>query len=475
MSAPTLSQYLRLATLLTLAFSLARTAEGQSDGVGRVAGVVFDSVHTRPLVGVRVLAVGAGARTDVRGDAISDSAGRYHIDSLPAGQYMVGFESPLLDSLEIVLPPRRADVAPGGLATVDLAMPPVAKLRAAVCPGVILTENTGAIFGHVVSAETESPLAGVTIAMAWREIAVDPANLRPANHERTASVTTNAGGWYLACGVPTGTWLTMQLEHEGRIGSAIRMMVGDTLGVAIRHLSFSAAASRPAPDTGAADAQAGGDEALSGAATLGGIVRGSGGEPLMAAEVRVWGTRAVGLTDASGRYSLSALPAGTQMLEVRRLGYAVGERSVELRDGATATSDVQLHRIVSLDSVRVVAMRTRYPEFERYREKAPFATFFLGPEEVARQNVGLTSNIVEQIPGFRVLGYGYDALVTTTTGVSSNRVCRTNIVIDGMERRLINDVHPSDIGVMAAYRGGTVTPVELIDSSCGAIVIWTKR
>jgi len=139
MPAPTLRKYLRLGTLLTLTFALSRASEAQSNGVGRVEGVVFDSVHARPLAGVRVLAVGAGVRTDVRGNAISDSAGRYLIDSLPAGQYMVGFESPLLDSLEIVLPPRRADVAQSGVAIVDLAMPPVAKLRAAVCPGEILT------------------------------------------------------------------------------------------------------------------------------------------------------------------------------------------------------------------------------------------------------------------------------------------------------------------------------------------------
>ena len=123
MSVLTLRTCLRLGTLLTLTFSLARAAEAQSDARGRVEGTVADSIHTRPLAGVRVLAVGAGARTDVRGAAISDSAGQYHIDSLPPGQYMVGFESPLLDSLEIVLPPRRADVAQGGVATVDLACP----------------------------------------------------------------------------------------------------------------------------------------------------------------------------------------------------------------------------------------------------------------------------------------------------------------------------------------------------------------
>lgn len=467
-------KFLRLGTLLTLTFSLARAAEAQSDGRGRVEGVVFDSVHTRPLAGVRVLAVGTGVRTDVRGNAISDSAGRYEIDSLAPGLYMVGFESPLLDSLEIVLPPRKAEVAPGSVATVDLAMPPTAKIRAAVCPAGTLTENTGAIFGHVVSAETESSLAGVTIGMAWREIAVDPTNLRPTTHERTASVITNDGGWYLACGVPTGTWLTMQLEHEGRTGSAIRMTIDDTLGVAIRHLSFAATAARPAADSGAVGANGEVEAPLSGSATLSGIVRGTAGTPVTGAEVRVWGTAAIGRTDEAGRYSLGSLPAGTQMLEVRRIGFAVAERSVELRDGAMATSDVQLQRIVSLDSMRVVAMRSHYPEFEKLREHAALGAIFLGPDDVARQNVGLTSTIIEKIPLFRVLGYGYDAVVTTAMGATARSVCRTNVVIDGMENQSINDVHPNDIGAMAVYRGGMITPA-MSDGGCGVIMIWTKR
>jgi hypothetical protein len=60
-------------------------------------------------------------------------------------------------------------------------------------------------------------------------------------------------------------------------------------------------------------------------------------------------------------------------------------------------------------------------------------------------------------------------------GADAGRVCRTNIVIDGMEKQSINDVHPADIGVIAVYRGGTMTPVWITDGSCGAILIWTKH
>jgi hypothetical protein len=47
---------------------------------------------------------------------------------------------------------------------------------------------------------------------------------------------------------------------------------------------------------------------------------------------------------------------GTQMLEVRRVGYAIAERPVELRADTAITADVRLQRVVSLDSMRVVAI-----------------------------------------------------------------------------------------------------------------------
>lgn len=344
---------------------------------GRIEGTVTDSVHLRPLPGVRVLAVGAGSRANVQGAATSDSLGRYRIDSLPAGRYSVGFESPLLDSLEITVSPRAAEVTPAGGTTIDLALPPAAKLRAAVCPGVALPPETGAIVGQVESAETDNPLSGVTIAIAWRELGFDRANLRPIKQERTASVVTDGGGWYRVCGVPTGTWLSMQLQHEGRTGPVLRERVGDTLGLAVRHLSFSATAARAIGDTTSARGSDDGGAPLSGTAKLSGVVLGAGGAPIAQADVRVRGTVASALTDAQGSYSLAGLPSGTQLLEVRRLGYEIVETTVEPRSGTRTTRDVRLRRrIVTLDSMRVVATRSRYPEFsldQRSISSAPFS------------------------------------------------------------------------------------------------------
>ncbi|PYP80383.1 MAG: hypothetical protein DMD35_04560 [Gemmatimonadetes bacterium] len=466
---------IRFFAALALVPCFAHQAIAQGDGTGRLEGIVVDSVHSRPLAGVKVLAVSAGSPTDVPRAAVSDSAGRYHFDALPSGRYMVGFESPLLDSLEIVLPPRAADVATGSTATMTLAVPPAGKLRAAVCSGATLPPGTGAIFGHVVDAETESPLPGAAIALAWWEMEVDRTTLRPDSRQRTASVSTDDGGWYRVCGVPTGTFLSMQLQYEGRTGAVLRTIVDDTLGVAIRHLSFSMSGSRADADSGTAAAPS--DELpLSGTALLAGVVRGTGDTPLASAEVRVRGTTAVGYTDASGRYSLRGLPAGTQVLDVRHIGYGATESSVELRSGTTVTSDVRLQRIVNLDSIRVVAKRSRYVQFNQIREKS-MGGYFIGPEELELQHVAMTSDLLWQIPGFRVLGNGYEAVVVSSR-TGSLRPCRADVVINGAHNQPINDVNPAEVGAIAAYSEGHMVgaPPEFYGSSgCGLIIIWTKR
>ena len=472
-----LGRHLRLGTLVVLTLALAQRSGAQSDQVGRVEGVVTDSVHARPLASAHVGAVGTGSQSEVRREATTDSAGRYRIDSLPLGRYLVGFESALLDSLEVTLSPREASATPGEVTTLDLALPSAAKLRAAVCPGVALPADSGVLYGHVVSAETDSPLPGVVIAMTWRELGFDRTTSRAVNGERTASVTTDAGGWYRVCGLPTGTWVSMQLQHAERAGPVLRTRVDDTLGITIRHLSFSTTSAQPIGDEKSAVASSAANAPLSGTAVLSGVVRRPGGAPVPSAEVRVRGTLAAGETDAQGAYSFKGLPAGTQELEVRRVGYAVAETSVELRSGVTTTRDVRLQRIVNLDSVRVVATLTKYPEFSEHR-KIALGGIFLGPEDIERQRVSRASDIIEKIPGFLVQQKGYHTEVQSVRGA----FCRVNIVIndviiksDKPDAVSIDDVHPSEIGAIEAYRPGDPGVPIGYDRGCGVIAIWTKR
>jgi hypothetical protein len=205
---------------------------------------------------------------------------------------------------------------------------------------------------------------------------------------------------------------------------------------------------------------------------LTGVVRGVGDLPVVSAEVTVRGTVTRTRSDSIGRYSLAALPAGTQMLEVRRVGYAVAERPVELRADTAITADVRLQRVVNLDSMRIVAINARYTEFEEHRKTNLFGKF-LGEKEMEWQRrMPYTSDIVEKFPMFRVYGEGPKA---TVISIRAGYPCKVNVVIDGMEHQQINDTPALIIGSMELYPEGVPMPAEIIDTWCGAIVIWTKR
>jgi hypothetical protein len=398
------------------------------------------------------------------GAASTDSAGRYHIDSLPPGRYAVGFESPLLDSLELHISPRTVDVGPGKSATIDLALPPSEKLLRAHCPGVILPSHTGVIFGHVVDAANERPVRNAVLGISWEERDVDRATLRPVYGERIESATTDGDGWYRLCGVPTDTWLSLELHDQGRVGPVIRALVDDTLGIAVRHLSVDASALLP--DSAA-------PVLLSGTAMLSGVVRGTGDVPVESADISVRGARATAKTDARGRYSISGLPAGTQMLDVRRVGYSPAELSVELRSGTMVTGDVRLRRIVNLDSIRVVATRQHYSEFTALRQRS-VSGIFLDPDDIAAQGaVFMTDVIRRMIPGIALAGTASNPVAIVNRG--PNKGCREPVILNGIPGpNSINDFALPGLGAIAVYQAGDIAPGEAV-GPCGAIMIWTRR
>jgi hypothetical protein len=256
--------------------------------------------------------------------------------------------------------------------------------------------------------------------------------------------------------VPTDEWVVVQVQRGGRAGTDVRMMVPDSAGIAVRHLSLSAAASRPVAT--AEDSASDGTATpmpLTGTASVAGVVRGVGGLPLGEAQVRVLGAGGTAVSDARGRFSLADLPSGTQVLEVRRIGYLLAQQPVELRGGRTVTQDVQLRRIVTLDSIRVLAQRSRYHEFEFNRKANRFGKFFTA-DSVENRHPLYTSDLFRMTPGFKVTGFALDAVVRSSRGASSitRGECSPNIVIVGMPHQENNLISPSDVGAIDIDRPG---------------------
>jgi hypothetical protein len=465
-----------LALLLVAPLSYAQRVEN-----GRVEGELTDSVHNRPLAEAMVHAARvAPAQPGVYRLSITDQRGQYHLDSLPPGRYAVSFSHPFLDSLELTMPPREVELIEGGTARLDLAISSGATLRARACPGLQLPPGTGAVVGRVIDADAERPIPGGTVVVGWTDLTVDKATMRAISTERIGAARVDSLGVYRLCGVPTETSLLLQLQLDGRAGSVLQTSVPDDVGITLLSLSFSAKASHAlagANPTARADSANRRDSTtaeLTGSASLTGTLSGPAGVPVGDAVVRVVGAAGTARSDSLGRFELGALPAGSQLLEARRIGYLVGRRQVDLRSGRPIDVQLRLERIISLDSIRVIARRVMHRDFEQ-RKMLGFGHFFT-EEQIAQRNAFETSDLLRTIPGFRVIGFGVDTKVVSSRGSISfeSAVCEANVVIDGMQHQDINLVRPGDIGAMEIYRGGAQAPPQY-GGACGVIVIWTKR
>ena len=451
-----------------------RALDAQSVEPGALVGTVMDSVHKAGLAGARVSLTRLGIAYEFTRFAVTDSLGHFKFERLVPGPYAVDFESPLLESLEVGGTARLTSVAPRATAIVDLAIPSKETLRGLACPGVTFSARDGVLTGVITDADTEQPIAGADVVAAWSEHTVDSSTSSMAPELRTARVTSDAAGQYRMCGVTTGEWLLVQVQRFGRAGAAIRTTMTDAVGVAVLNLSFSGATAFSLASS-AGDVNAAPAPSIAGAAALTGIVRDGAGDGVSGAEVRILSTAAFTRTNDRGEYLLTGLPAGTQELEVRQIGYAVFRRPMELRNAIRIRHDVRLDRVVSLDSIKVNARRSSvYAEFETRRRESIDGKF-LTEADLVRVQPKFTSDIVFLNPSFRVLGQGPNAkIISSRGGLQGN--CETLIVIDDIEAATINEVSPPQIAAMEFYPATAGAPFKHKSKyGCGTIMIWTKR
>ncbi len=463
MQIPTLP---RLAVVLL--FAAASPLAGQT-ATGRIEGEASDSAHGRPLAGATVLVTRVSPKPSEFFSAGTDDKGRFMVDGLASGHYLVGLSHPFLDSLEISMAPQELDLAEGKRARIDFALPSAATLHRAACPGIAWVKGTGALAGRVTDAGSERPIAGAVIVVEWAEIGLDRRRMRPTRTVRSGEVRTDAGGHYHLCGVPTDERITLQVQQEGRVGSAVTVMVPGDATVLVQNISFSAASARAAGDSSSVGL-------LTGRAVATGRVRAGNGRPVAGVQVHVSDAAPAAVSDSLGRYLLADLPAGTQLLEARKLGYAEVRQPVELRNGDTASADVVIERVTSLDSVRVVGRRVKYSEFERDKALASGFGWFLDQADLAKRNVTEASDLVKGMAGFRVMGSGLEAKIYMSRGQTSISAppCAVDVVIDGVPGMDINFVNPDQIARVELHPGLGTAPLQYT-KGCGVIVIWTKR
>ena len=443
---------------------------------GTIVGFVFDSTIMRPLAVATIQLV---TRNDVTHGksftAISDSSGFFRVADVPPGEYIATFFHPRLDELGLEGPMRSVQIT-SGRNDVELGIPGARRVIGLHCGLRPRGDSSGVLLGSLVQADKPEAVPNATVTAQWFELSFSARGMTRSTP--TVRATTDANGRFAFCGLPTDAVFTIWAS-AGRATTGTVSVTVPAASVATTALAIDVADTLPRTDSTGAPTRRG-------TARVSGIVRRPSGSPLAGARVGIRGTTAETVSDERGAYTLADLPAGTQTLEARAIGFTPISRSSTLSGRHPLSFDVRVDSAAHvLETVQVTgkAVSDRATEEFNAAKKRGFG-YFIDRERIEEQNAFVASDLLRMAPGVTVYQSGVPGGGSSISmrGVGSiNGRCEPGIVVDGMpimgpSSDLDILARPDDIAGMAVYRGPGETPVEYQNlSPCGVIQIWTRR
>jgi hypothetical protein len=454
-----------------------------------VRGVVRDSLSHTPLSGATVQLVTTDTISHFSTSGITDSAGRYALNDVPDGRFLVGFLHPLLDSLGVEAPLRELRVDAHRSVRFDLATPSPARLRAAIC-GAKAADSSAVLVGVVRDARSGSPLAGAAVTGEWMDLSFTTTGLVRRRPHLVAN--TGENGWFALCNVPRGGTMLLLASRGADSTDLIEVQI-PAEGFQRRELYIGPAQSTiaqrvttvPGVGTPARDSTMRSEKGeparrvRTGDGRVSGTVRTQvGDKPLPGARVSIADGPQV-LTNERGEWTIGNAPAGTRVLEVRAVGYYPEHRKVDVVAGAPPVRVALATFKAALDTVRVTAASyDRNLQGFLERSHASGAGRFLTAKDVARRGAMVTSDVFRSVPGLRVEGHGLERELTMRSAFGA---CKPEIFLNGqfmprMEAEDIDDfVTPERVTGIEVYPDNTAPPqFQNAMSGCGSIVIWYR-
>ena len=464
-----------LAALVAAASGLtAQVLPGQSAAVG----TVFDSIRLRPLAGARI-------RLDSSGlFAVADADGRFRLEGISAGPHYLRVEHPLVDSLGLAI---RTPVAPFGAVEtkiVEIATPSQETMVNTSCSSVWRSRGPTMLTGRIREADTGAPAIGAKVSLVWYEIAT-VGGIRKTPRVREAPVGPD--GVYRICGLPAELEGKAQVIRGGVTSGDVPIIFGQDL-VGLRSLSIAQAGTviteETAPQTdsvGKPAAQAP-PPRMYGTAKLTGRVLNKASAPIEGAHVQLDGANRATLTRANGEFTLDSLPAGTQTVSARKLGFALTETAVDLSSRDVTRVTVLMDDFVPvLETVRVTASRERALDDVGFAgRKRSSGGWFMDGQEVTNRTMSKFSDVLRSAPGISIQRSGDKQYITSSRDPVNGCV---KIWIDGnqwqqLEAGDVDDfLRPGEVGAIEVYSNST-TPAQFEGASrgsCSTIVVWTSR
>lgn len=320
----------------------ANAALGQqpsSSAFATASGVAVDSVRGGYLRDAIVNVVGTNRI------AVTDSLGRFQIDSVPAGSYQLRLSHAFLDTLGLSVMTKLNAFVAGGVTNFLLSIPSPPTIVARKCSSDDSNRGGSALAGVVLDADTEMPVTDAEVVVGWVDIEVGKKMINKTPRSRTAR--THADGSYFICGIPSDLAAGVIARRGNDSTAAVPIDFSHLLAVQ----TFLVPSSR--------DSAVGKSQGLNvGRVTLVGSVLAPNGKPVAGARVAVDADDAVTQTAADGRFLLSGVRAGTRLASVRKIGWEPIEQTINV--GRTKSPDLQLHfknTVNVLETVKVTAMQ----------------------------------------------------------------------------------------------------------------------
>jgi hypothetical protein len=417
-----------------------------------ISGTVTDSLHYRPLVGATITVEG----TMIIG--ATDSLGHFRLADVPAGTQQIAVYHPLLDSLGVSIYTPPTAIPPGVETSLQFSVPSPATLMTRFCPGD--TSVRALVVGQVLDADSDTPIAKASVS-SWGVATLDaPRQLIIRNGPVSRRVTTDDGGRFHYC-LPHGIDFAIAASLGNSTTGQIPLDIAN--GVALPVMRVARVDSVKPSNRG----------------HLSGHVVDGAGQPVEGASVSIVAAHGNAKTGSDGAFTLSSEPAGTQMLDVRHVGFAELTTPVTVSIASPANVTVTLQpKVPTLARVDInaAALAAAYHRtgFE-VRQKHGWGQFMTS-DQIRPRDAGSATSLLAGIPGVRLVYTSKGPRVVSSRGVG--RSC-TAFVVDGQPvyRGVASDdeglPQASDIIGIEVYQANE----PILDSPptrCLTVLVWTR-
>jgi hypothetical protein len=415
-----------------------------------VRGVAFDSLRGVPLTDALVSIVGT-ARS-----VTTDSRGRFQFDSVTQGEHTFAVQHSALDSIGFSGVAARA-VVTDGHNEVLVTVPSFASLWKSVCRGPV-PKDSGFVYGTVREAASGRPIRGATVEINWLDLSVHDKVFVSQTSYRGQS-TSDSNGGYSICGVPMDLTIRARASTDSSVSGLIDL-VGRGARVQRRDFLVSAV-----------------DSSARARGAISGIVTDTAGRPFADARV-VMDEVAELRSGTNGRFTIPDVPAGTRQVEILAIGMSPVVIAVDVSPNETASISASLHRITTLDVVRVTGSRRSMLVISEFESRRKTGAGYVRDSSQIASNATMAS-VFAAFPSLQVeRGSSASSFWLSLPGGARGR-CSPNLWVDGVAQRdtdLLTFLRPSEIAAVEVYPRVFNTPTRYMGADmCGAVVLWTKR